>query len=259
MDLGLKGKIAIVSGASRGLGKGCALALAAEGVNLVLAARNPDTLDNTAAEIRTLYPVNVTALAVDVTREEGRQAIISACPAPDILVTNAGGPPPGDFRNWRQDDWNKAINDNMYSAFDLIRCFVDGMAARGFGRIVNITSNSVKKPIPELGLSNGARAALTGWVSGVAREFADRNVTINNLLPGVFDTDRGNEVVAAKAHQAGLAKADYQKEFVRGIPAGRLGKVDEFGAACAFLCSQQAAYITAQNILIDGGAYPGVY
>jgi len=259
MNLGLKGKTAIVCASSRGLGKGCAMALAAEGVNLILAARNSQALEATAQEIRDRYDVNVNALVADVTTEAGRDHIISNCPAPDILINNAGGPPPGDFRQWTQEHWNTALNDNMYSAFDLIRRIIDGMAERGFGRIINITSMTVKQPVPQLGLSNGARAALTGWVSGIAREFAAANVTINNLLPGTFDTERGNAVVAARAAAQGQSKDAFAPQFLNSIPAGRLGDPEEFGATCAFLCSRQAAYITAQNILVDGGAYPGVF
>jgi 3-oxoacyl-[acyl-carrier protein] reductase len=235
------------------------MALAAEGVKLTLAARGAEQLEKTAAEAREKHGVEVRALAVDVTSEAGRDAILEACPEPDILVNNAGGPPPGDFRTWTRDDWLQALNANMYSAFDLIRRCVDGMAERGFGRIVNITSVSVKAPIPELGLSNGARAALTGWVSGAARQFAHRNVTINNLLPGIFDTDRGNAVLDGRAAAQGISREALDRRFLPTIPARRLGAEEEFGAACAFLCSSQAAYITAQNLLLDGGAYPGVF
>ncbi|MCK9505583.1 MAG: SDR family oxidoreductase [Porticoccaceae bacterium] len=259
MDLGLRGKTAIVCASSRGLGKGCALALAAEGVNLILAARQQQDLEKTGKEIINTFGIKVITVTADVTTQEGRDRILSACPHPDILINNAGGPPPGDFRQWTREHWNGALNDNMYSAFDLIRRVIDGMAERRFGRIVNITSITVKQPIPQLGLSNGARAALTGWVSGIARDFAAANVTINNLLPGTFDTERGNAIVAARAKAEGAALENFAAQFCNNIPAGRLGKAEEFGATCAFLCSQQAAYITAQNILVDGGAYPGVF
>ncbi|MGD9660579.1 MAG: SDR family oxidoreductase [Porticoccaceae bacterium] len=259
MDLGLKGKTAIVCASSRGLGKGCALALAAEGVDLTLAARHQQDLETTATEIRNTFDNKVTTVVADVTTQEGRDRILAACPHPDILINNAGGPPPGNFRHWTQKHWNAALNDNMYSAFDLIRRVIDGMAERKFGRIVNITSITVKQPIAQLGLSNGARAALTGWVSGIAREFAAANVTINNLLPGTFDTARGNAIVAARAQAESVSVEHFQPQFLKSIPAGRLGRTAEFGATCAFLCSQQAAYMTAQNILVDGGAYPGVF
>lgn len=254
MDLGIAGRTAIVCGASKGLGRACAEALARDGVELVINARGGEALEAAARAIANETGVRVTPVAADITTEAGRDLVLAACPGPDILVTNAGGPPPGDFHDWGQQDWFDAINANMYTAIDLIRRTIDGMVERAFGRIVNITSSSVKEPIVELGLSNGARAGLTGFVAGLARQHVDRNVTINNLLPGFFDTERGRAVVAKRARAAGLPVADYRQRFLR---AGRLGAVDEFGAACAFLCGARAGYITGQNLLIDGGAYGG--
>ena len=257
MDLGIAGKRAIVCAASKGLGRGCAFSLAREGVNLVINARTRDTLEATADEIRTAAGVEVTTVAADVTTEDGRAAILAACPAPDILVNNAGGPPPGDFRDWDRDDWIKAIDANMLTAIFLVKATVDGMIARGFGRIVNITSSAVKAPIDILGLSNGARAGLTGFIAGVARKTVRDNVTINNLLPGPFDTDRMRSNVEASAEAAGRPFDEVFAERWAGNPAGRFGDPAEFGDACAYLCSAQAGFITGQNLLLDGGAYPG--
>ena len=259
MDLGIEGKRAIVCAASKGLGRGCAFSLAREGVNLVINARTRDTLEATADEIRTAAGVEVTAVAADVTTEDGRAAILAACPAPDILVNNAGGPPPGDFRDWDRDDWIKAIDANMLTAIFLVKATVDGMIARGFGRIVNITSAAVKAPIDILGLSNGARAGLTGFIAGVARKTVRDNVTINNLLPGPFDTERMRSNVEASAEAAGRPFDEVFAERRAGNPAGRFGDPAEFGDACAYLCSAQAGFITGQNFLIDGGAYPGTF
>jgi 3-oxoacyl-[acyl-carrier protein] reductase len=257
MDLGLAGRKALVCAASKGLGKGCALALAREGVELIITARGAEALEATAEEIRRATGAIVTAIAGDITTEAGREAALAACPEPDILVNNAGGPPPGDFRNWDRDAWIKAVDANMLTPIFLTKAAVDGMAARGFGRIVNITSSAVKAPIPELGLSNGARSGLTGFIAGVARQMAGKGVTINGLLPGSFDTDRlrgGINAAAQRAGQSSEAVADRRRA---AIPAGRFGQPDEFGATCAFLCSIHAGYITGQNILIDGGAFPG--
>lgn len=259
MDFGIKNKNAIVCGSSRGLGKACALALVNEGVNVVLSARNEAGLLEAADELQAAGSADVRTVATDVTTAEGRDALLAACPQPDILVNNAGGPPPGDFRDWDQADWFDAVNANMFSAIDMIRRCLDGMIERRFGRIVNITSIAVKQPVGELGLSNGARAGLTGFVSGIAREPARHNVTINNLLPGFFATDRLKSLFAAKAEAAGENPAEYFETFFAGTTPGRPGDPDEFGAACAFLCSQQAAYFTAQNFLIDGGVYPGTF
>lgn len=257
MDLGLAGRKALVCAASKGLGKGCALALAREGVELIITARGAEALEATAEEIRRITGAKVTALAGDITTEAGREAALAACPEPDILVNNAGGPPPGDFRDWDRDAWIKAVDANMLTPIFLTKAVVDGMAARGFGRIVNITSSAVKAPIPELGLSNGARSGLTGFIAGVARQMAGKGVTINGLLPGSFDTDRlrgGINAAAQRSGQDAEAVADRRRA---AIPAGRFGQPDEFGATCAFLCSVHAGYITGQNILIDGGAFPG--
>ena len=257
MDLGIAGKIAIVCAASKGLGRGCAFSLAREGVNLVINARTRDTLEASADEIRTATGVEVTTVAADVTTEDGRAAILAACPAPDILVNNAGGPPPGDFRDWDRDDWIKAIDANMLTAIFLVKATVDGMIARGFGRIVNITSSAVKAPIDILGLSNGARAGLTGFIAGVARKSVRDNVTINNLLPGPFDTDRLRDNLRVSAEAAGRPFDEVFAERRAGNPAGRFGDPAEFGDACAYLCSAQAGFITGQNLLLDGGAFPG--
>jgi 3-oxoacyl-[acyl-carrier protein] reductase len=257
MDLGITGKNAIVCASSKGLGKACAMALAAEGVNVWICARHEETLDRAAADIAAAGGGSATPVVADVTTDEGRSALLAACPAPDILVNNAGGPPPGDFRDWRQQDWFDAVNANMYSAIDMIRRCLDGMVERGFGRIVNITSVAVKLPVKPLGLSNGARAGLTGFISGIAREPAEHNVTINNLLPGYVATDRMWSVIDAGARAAGQDPDAFKENFFSAVGAKRPGEPAEFGAVCAFLCSRHAAYITAQNILMDGGLYPG--
>ncbi|MFN3415801.1 MAG: SDR family oxidoreductase [Caldimonas sp.] len=260
MDLGIAGKWALVCASSKGLGKGCAAALVAEGVNVVMTARTAADLEAAAAELRKLGRAEVRAVAGDITTPEGRAAALAACPQVDILVNNAGGPPPGDFRDWGRDEWVKALEANMLTPIELIKATVDGMAARGFGRIVNITSGAVKAPIDVLGLSNGARSGLTGFVAGLARSsIAARNVTINNLLPGAFDTDRLRKTLAAGAAKAGLDADQALQRRLQGIPARRFGTAEEFGAVCAFLCSQQAGYITGQNWLLDGGAYPGTF
>jgi 3-oxoacyl-[acyl-carrier protein] reductase len=265
MDLGIKGKWALVGGASKGLGLGCAQALAAEGVNVVMVARGADALNAAADGIRAASPgVQVIALAADITTAEGRAAALGVAGGPgtafDIVVTNAGGPPPGDFRNWDRDTWIAALDANMLAPIELIKATVDGMAQRGFGRIVNITSGAVKAPLQVLGLSNGARTGLTGFVAGLARsEIAAQGVTINNLLPGAFDTDRLRTTLgglAAKTGQSVDAVADGRR---KGVPAKRFGTSEEFGAICAFLCSAHAGYITGQNVLADGGAYPGTF
>jgi 3-oxoacyl-[acyl-carrier protein] reductase len=257
MDLGIAGRNAIVCASSKGLGKACAQALAREGVNVWISARNRDTLERAADEIAAAGGGAVQALVADITTDEGRSALLEACPAPDILVNNAGGPPPGDFRDWRQQDWFEAVNANMYSAIDMIRRCLDGMIERRFGRIINITSVAVKMPVPTLGLSNGARAGLTGFVSTIAREPAQHNVTINNLLPGYVATDRMWSVLEAGARATGQDPETFRKAHFSKVGAKRPGEPEEFGAVCAFLCSQQAAYVTAQNILMDGGLYPG--
>jgi 3-oxoacyl-[acyl-carrier protein] reductase len=254
MDLGIRGRKAIVCAASKGLGRGCAEALAAEGVDLVICARSRDAIEKTAAEIAARYGVKVTPVACDITTEAGRAAVLAACPEPDILINNAGGPPPGDFRDFSSDDWRKAVEGNMITPLALIHATVYGMMERGFGRIVNITSYSVKAPIATLELSNGARAGLTGAVAALARKVAKNNVVINNMLPGPFDTDRLRNTTRAIAGKTGRTIEEVQAERAAQSPAGRFGTTQEFGAACAFLCSQHAGYITGQNIVLDGGA-----
>jgi 3-oxoacyl-[acyl-carrier protein] reductase len=259
MDLGIRGKNALVCAASKGLGRGCAFSLAREGVNLVITARGREALEKTAQEIRSATGVRVTIVVGDITTDEGRRAALAACPSPDILVNNAGGPPTGDFRDWDRAAWIKALDANMLTPIELIKASVDGMIARKFGRIVNITSTSVKAAIPALGLSNGARTGLTGFIAGLARQTAKHNVTINNLLPGSFLTDRTRQTLAGFAKAAGLTEEQAAAERLKTIPAGRLGDPAEFGEACAYLCSAQASYVTGQNFLIDGGAYPGTF
>ena len=257
MDLGIKGKSAIVCAASKGLGRACAISLAREGVDVTLVARTPGPLEETAGEIRRDSGVTVTAVAADITTDEGRGLALAACPRPDILVNNAGGPPPGDFRDWTRDHWIKAVDANMLTPIELIKATVDGMIERRFGRIVNITSSAVKAPIDILGLSNGARAGLTGFVAGIARKTVAHNVTINGLLPGPFDTDRLRSTIRALAEKSGRPEAEIAAERSAQNPAGRFGYPEEFGEACAFLCGRHAGYITGQNLLIDGGGFPG--
>ncbi len=259
MDLGIRGKTALVCAASKGLGRGCAESLAREGVDLVITARGSEALEATAAEIRKRYSVKVTAVAGDITTPAGREAALAACPSPDILVNNAGGPPPGDFRNWDREAWIAALDANMIAPILLIRAVVDGMLARRFGRIVNITSGAVKNPIPELGLSNGARTGLTGFVAGLSRKTVRQNVTINSLLPGPFETDRLRSNLAFNAKASGKSVEELRRARADANPAGRFGTIEEFGDACAFLCSAQAGYITGQNLLLDGGAFSGTF
>ena len=249
MDLGISGKKALVCAASRGLGRACAYSLAENGVNVTIVARGREVLEDTAAEIRRQTRVHVDCVVADITTSAGRAAALTACPSPDILINNAGGPPPGDFRDWTREQWIAALDANMLTPIELIKATVDGMIERRFGRIVNITSSAVKAPIEVLGLSNGARSGLTGFIAGLARKTVRHNVTINSLLPGPFDTDRLRAVVAPDQWEARRS----------ANPAGRFGQPEEFGEACAFLCSAQAGYITGQNLLIDGGAYPGVF
>jgi 3-oxoacyl-[acyl-carrier protein] reductase len=249
VDLEIAGKRAIVCGASKGLGRACAEALANEGVELTICARTEAAIRQTADQIMSATHVAVAAVSCDIATESGRAAVLAACPDPDILVTNAGGPPPGDFRDFSRDDWLAALDANMLAPIALIQATIDGMIGRGFGRIVNITSGAVKAPIGILGLSNGARAGLTGFVAGIARDkkTAGRNVTINNLLPGAFATDR----------LMGMFDEAARERRRNGIPAQRFGVPAEFGRLCAFVCSEHAGYMTGQNLLIDGGAYPG--
>jgi len=259
MDLGIRGRTALVCAASKGLGKGCAFALAQEGVQLFITARGREALEATADEIRKATGAKVTTLVGDITTPEGRAQALAACPKPDILVNNAGGPPPGDFRKWTREDWLKAIDANMLTPIELIKATVDSMIERRFGRVVNITSSAVKAPIAELGLSNGARSGLTGFIAGIARRTAAHNVTINNLLPGRFWTDRLRSNVEHNAKEQGKSVDEVRQALEKMVPAGRFGTPEEFGQCCAYLCSAQAAYITGQNVLIDGGAYPGTY
>jgi 3-oxoacyl-[acyl-carrier protein] reductase len=259
MDLKIRGKTAIVCAASKGLGRGCAEALAENGVDLVLNARGSEALEATAEAIRSATGVSVATVAADITTEAGRNAVLAAAPAPDILINNAGGPPPGDFRDWDDEDWIKALRANMLTPIALIKATVDGMAERGFGRVVNITSSAVKAPIATLGLSNGARSGLTGFVAGTARALAGTGVTINNLLPGRFATDRLWSNLDDVAGRTGQSRDAVEAAAKQGIPAGRFGDPAEFGAYCAFLCSAHAGYVTGQNVLIDGGAYPGTF
>jgi 3-oxoacyl-[acyl-carrier protein] reductase len=259
MDLGIAGRTAIIGGASKGLGRACAMALARDGVNVVISARRKDELEKTAGEIRAVAKGSVTPVAADYTTTDGRAAILAACPKPDIVVNNAGGPPPGHFKDWTRDDWIKAIDANMLSAIEMIKATIDHMVAQKFGRIVNVTSGAVKAPIPVLGLSNGARSGLTGFVAGIAREYAKHNVTINNLLPGPFETDRLISVTKNEAAKQGISFEEMRARRMAQNPAGRFGQPDEFGAACAFLCSAQAGFIVGQNMLLDGGFFPGTF
>jgi 3-oxoacyl-[acyl-carrier protein] reductase len=261
MDLGIAGRWALVCAASKGLGKGCATALVRERVNVVITARGAEALEATADELRALGGGEVRAVAGDITTEAGRTAALAACPQVDILVNNAGGPPPGDFRDWSHAQWLAALEANMLTPIELIKATVDAMAGRGYGRVLNITSGAVKAPIDTLGLSNGARSGLTGFVAGLARQsrLAGHNVTINNLLPGAFDTDRLRVTMQGAASKTGQSVEQVAAARARGIPAQRFGSADEFGALCAFLCSAQAGYLTGQNLLIDGGAYPGTF
>ncbi|MEO8248292.1 MAG: SDR family oxidoreductase [Burkholderiales bacterium] len=252
MDLGIAGKWALVCGASKGLGFGCAQALVREGVHVVINARGAEALAQAVERLtaEAASGVEIKSACADITTEEGRAAVFAVRRDFDIVVNNAGGPPPGDFREWDRAAWIKAVDANMLTPIELIKATVDGMAERGFGRIVNITSGAVKAPISNLGLSNGARSGLTGFVAGVARSpIAAKGVTINNLLPGLFDTDRLRNTTKPEA-------LDARKKT---IPAQRFGKPEEFGAICAFLCSQHAAYLNGQNILADGGNYPGTF
>jgi 3-oxoacyl-[acyl-carrier protein] reductase len=264
MDLGITGKWALVCGASKGLGLGCAQALVREGVHVLIVARGAEALQAAAARLQadSARPAGTTVqfVAADITTVEGRAAVFAVRKDFDIVVTNAGGPPPGDFRDWDRDAWIKAVDANMLTPIELIKATVDGMAARGFGRIVNITSSSVKSPIDILGLSNGARSGLTGFVAGVARsKLAAQGVTINNLLPGAFDTDRLRGTMSGAAQKTGQPIETIMDARRKNIPAQRFGTPEEFGGICAFLCSTHAAYMTGQNVLADGGAYPGTY
>jgi 3-oxoacyl-[acyl-carrier protein] reductase len=257
VDLGIAGKKAIICGASKGLGRACAEALSREGVKITIAARHLAQLAETAEEIRKATGNRVTAVVADVTTSEGRSEVLAACNNPDILITNSGGPPAGDFRDWSEIEWHQALQNNMITHILMIKSVIDGMIDRRWGRIVNITSAAVKSPYPSLGLSNGARAGLTGFVAGLSRQVAKYNVTINNLLPGSHETDRLLKLTEADARQRRIHYDTALAEAKAAEASGRFGKPEEFGAVAAFLCSQQASYIVGQNILVDGGTYPG--
>jgi 3-oxoacyl-[acyl-carrier protein] reductase len=262
MDFGIEGRWALVCAASKGLGRACAEALVREGVNVVITARGEAALQACAEALRALGTgASVEAVQGDITTAEGRAVALAACPQVDILVTNAGGPPTGDFRDWEREAWIAALDANMLAPIALMRATVDAMAERGFGRVVNITSGAVKAPLATLGLSNGARSGLTGFVAGLARQpaLASRNVTINNLLPGAFDTERLRSNVRSAAERTGQPFDRLWEQRRLSAPAQRVGDPAEFGAACAFLCSQQAGFITGQNLLLDGGAFSGVF
>jgi 3-oxoacyl-[acyl-carrier protein] reductase len=259
MDLGIRGRKAIVCASSRGIGKGCARALAEAGVAVVINGRDREALERTAHEIRSATGVEVTPVVADVSTRAGQDALIEACPSPDILVNNAGGPPFRDFRELDREAILAGVAANMVTPIELVQRVVDGMAAREFGRIINVTSVSVKMPLAGLDLSSGARAGLTAFLAGVARTVAARNVTINNLLPGSVETRRLRESIAAAARHAGQPESAVERRSIEGIPARRFGTIEEFGQTCAFLCSVHAGYITGQNILLDGGAYPAAF
>lgn len=257
MDLKLAGRKAIVCGASKGLGLACARALAGEGVHVVIAARNPETLEHAKAALESSAKVAVDCIAADVTTAPGQDALCAACPEPDILVTNSAGPPPGNYLDWDSETWHKAVENNMISPILLINKVIEGMIARKFGRIINITSSAVKAPIDVLGLSNGARAGLTGYIAGLARSVGRHNVTINNLLPGPFETGRLTKVLTAQAKMQDRAVDEVRAEWLAAIPTGKFGDPEEFGRTCAFLCASD--HLNGQNIILDGGAFPGVF
>jgi 3-oxoacyl-[acyl-carrier protein] reductase len=259
MDLGISGKHALVCAASKGLGKACAHSLAREGVALTICARGDEALQATAAALRAAHGVSIQAVCCDITTAAGRTAVLAACPAPDILVTNAGGPPLADFRKLSADDWQRALNAQLLTPVELLKATLDGMIARRFGRIVNITSGTVKAPMPAYDLSNAARAGLTNFMAGIARQVIQHNVTINNLLPGFFMTDRVLQTLTAVARDRGISIDEARGLRERTIPAGHIGDAADLGDACAYLCSVQANYMTMQNLLLDGGAYPGTY
>jgi 3-oxoacyl-[acyl-carrier protein] reductase len=259
MELGLRGRKAIVCAASKGLGRACAESLAREGVELTICARGAAALEATADELCQRHGGWVTPVVCDITTSEGRAAVLAACPNPDILVNNAGGPPLKDFRQLSLEDWQRALNANMLTPIELIKATVDGMVARQFGRIVTITSGALKAPPPLFELSNGARGGFTAFAAGIARQVVKHNVTINNLLPGLFLTHRVSEIMTTLAEQRGVTRDEALADRVRTIPAGHIGDPAEFGDACAYLCSAQAGFITGQNLLIDGGAYPGTF
>jgi 3-oxoacyl-[acyl-carrier protein] reductase len=259
MDLGIRGRRAIVGGASKGLGRACARALAAEGATVAIVARTESELAKTAEELRRSTGAEIVPVPADLATAGGRERVLKAFPDPDILVNNAGGPPTGDFRQFGREEWIQALEACMLGPIEMIRRTIDGMIARRFGRIVNVTSYSVKMPIDVLCLSNGSRAGLTGFIAGLAREVVRHNVTINNLLPGVFATARQQATVSAAAKNRGISFEEAQEQKIAAIPAGRMGEPDEFGDLCAYLCSARAGYFTGQNVLLDGGLYPGTF
>jgi 3-oxoacyl-[acyl-carrier protein] reductase len=259
MDLGIAGRKALVCGASAGLGFACAKALVEEQVDVVIVARTASTLAEATSTLAALGKGRVSQVVADVTTAQGRAAIFAAHPSFDIVITNAGGPPPGNFRDWNRDTWLAALEANMLAPIELIRATVDAMMEQGFGRIVNITSSAVKSPLEPLGLSNGARSGLTGFVAGLARTVVARGVTLNNLLPGTFDTARLASNFAAQAKREGRAVDAVRQDRIARHPARRLGTADEFGRTCAFLCSVHAGYINGQNLLLDGGSFPGTF
>lgn len=259
MDLGIKGRQALLTGASKGMGKACAMAVAAEGVDVTICARGEDRLNQTAEEIRRATGVTVRTVVADVTTEAGRATILDACPDPDILLNNASGAAPGDFRDWGRDEWLAGIELMMLPPILMTRDLVDGMMDRGWGRIVNIVSRSVKIPQLELGLSNGARSGLVGFTAGLARQTIVKGVTINNLLPGITDSDGQREHIEGMLIKGGPSYEEVRAARAAGNPAGRYGRPDEIGAYFAFLCSEHAGFVTAQNLLVDGGSYPGTY
>lgn len=262
MELGIRGKWAVVCAASKGLGYSCAQALADEGVNIVINARGPADLQAATQRLRQRNPsVKVITVIGDITDPSIRQSLVDAAPQVDILINNAGGPKPGNFREWTGEEWRAALDTNMMAPIELIKLVIDSMAVRGFGRIINITSGSVKSPLDALGLSTSVRCGLTGFVAGLARQkdFASKNTTINNILPGAFNTERLESTLKMTAERSGNTLHTVTESRLAGIPAGRFGTPSEFAALCAFLCSQHAAYVTGQNILIDGGAYPGIF
>lgn len=255
LDFGIGGKKALVCASSKGLGYGCAEALAKAGVNLVMCARGQDALEASAAHLRQLTGVEIATYACDITTPVGREGVLDVAGDIDILINNAGGPPPGNFRDWNRDDWIAALDANMLTAIELTKAVIDPMIERGFGRIVNITSGAVKNPIPALGLSNAARAGLTGFVAGVSREVARHNVTINGLLPGQFNTDRIEMLIGNTARAQNISHDDARAQLEERNPTKRLGEIAEFGFACAWLCSAHSGFVTGQNILLDGGFY----
>lgn len=259
MDLAIKGRKALLTGASRGMGRACAMAIAAEGADIIICARNTERLETTASEIRAKTGASVETVAADVTTKEGRTAILEACPAPDILLNNAGGMQPGDFREWEREDWIEAIDLMMLPPILMMRALVDGMMDRGWGRIVNIVSRSVKIPQLELGLSNGARSGLVGFTAGLSRQTIAKGVTINNLLPGIIDSDAQRKHIEGMLKPDGPTYEDVRAARAAANPAGRYGKPEEIGAYFAFLCSEHAGFITGQNLLVDGGSYPGTF